>query len=478
MQTPFMTRLFLDISTSSHLRFAPPNKFTRMERRLADALGPSGVELVHFDSLKKEFVTSRLPEFDPSQSFGLTWTGPRPQAHAPNLTQAISKIRLLTRAYAKRLASRRAANCDAPIDLIQEFANLMPFMSSDQRKLMARALNILGNNVTEEKLIAWINQECWADVITTSKTQNASFEARDCLLLVGASWCHIDFDALTRLKRHSGLSIVGFIFDLIPVHSPAIVTAEQRARYLAFLTQMATICDGLLVPSSNIATDLVAFLERHGAREPRIEAIPLCGGLNHPAPTRPSQRIHALGLEQRRFVLTASPLRHRKNQLWAFELWKKAHNLLGAQAPALIFAGPLVELNILSHLTKDKSWKSVADYLSGPSDEELAWLYEHAQFSIYPSLITGLGMPILESIERNCPCICATDIMVPEALQGYVFNTSPSESNWLGNIVHLSEDRSPMPSAGPETTLPRRTWDDIASEIREFVDSLARAKAQ
>lgn len=49
-------------------------------------------------------------------------------------------------------------------------------------------------------------------------------------------------------------------------------------------------------------------------------------------------------------------------------------------------------------------------------DEELRWLYEHAQALLFPSLYEGFGLPALEAQLAGCPVIASTAGPLPEVL--------------------------------------------------------------
>jgi Glycosyltransferase len=52
------------------------------------------------------------------------------------------------------------------------------------------------------------------------------------------------------------------------------------------------------------------------------------------------------------------------------------------------------------------------------TNDALAILYEECAFTVYPSLMEGFGLPILESLWHGRPCICANFGAMAETARG------------------------------------------------------------
>jgi len=50
------------------------------------------------------------------------------------------------------------------------------------------------------------------------------------------------------------------------------------------------------------------------------------------------------------------------------------------------------------------------------TDDEVAWLFDHALALIFPSLYEGFGLPIVEAQARGCPVIAARSSSIPEVI--------------------------------------------------------------
>ena len=62
------------------------------------------------------------------------------------------------------------------------------------------------------------------------------------------------------------------------------------------------------------------------------------------------------------------------------------------------------------------------------SDDELAALFETATFTIYPSLVEGYGLPIVESLWLGRPCLCHSQgVMAELAMEGGCLTTDMAD---------------------------------------------------
>ncbi|WP_166792663.1 glycosyltransferase family 4 protein [Cryobacterium algoricola] len=96
------------------------------------------------------------------------------------------------------------------------------------------------------------------------------------------------------------------------------------------------------------------------------------------------------------------------------------------------------------------------------SDEEIAWLYEHAVALVFPSLYEGFGLPIVEAQTRRCPVVCSDEPIMHEVGGSSVlyFNSnSPSEA--VARVAELRESvglREKLIEAGVRNSA-RFSWD-------------------
>ncbi|MGF1678380.1 MAG: glycosyltransferase [Candidatus Methylacidiphilales bacterium] len=116
------------------------------------------------------------------------------------------------------------------------------------------------------------------------------------------------------------------------------------------------------------------------------------------------------------YVATLEP---RKNHLALMEacgvLWDEGHAfeliLVGKEGPG---QGKQIAAKIRNWTEAGKPLR----WLAGLSDRGVKRLYRQASFTVYPSLVEGFGLPILESLWFGAPCLCHHDGAVAETARG------------------------------------------------------------
>jgi glycosyltransferase involved in cell wall biosynthesis len=476
-----MATIFTDISTTMHLRFRAPCKFSRVERGLARCFERDGGRTVRFDISRGEFVAAELPDFDVNASFIEDVTDWNFSTERPNFSQRFALILFHLKSAgitALPLFRTPVKQSGLAHGLAWHLAQLFTFIPYERRLALARQIGIFSNYDLRTNFEWWLKERGYKTQFGWEEQRGfdppkVEFTAGDVLVLAGASWCHIDFPALARLKQRGGLKIVGLIYDLLPIDNPALVTVDQRNRYIDYVRSMAKTCDVLITPSREIANAVIDFFGRNVATNTsRIVPISLCPGITISASTVPSARITELRLHERSFVLAVSSIRIRKGQLWAFGLWKKVWSRFGARAPVLIFAGEVPEPAASKcFFDEDLLWEAAVNLLRGPSDEELAWLYKNALFTLYPSIEGGLGMPIMEALSYGKYCLCGDAPSLKEAGQGITFNAGLDNAQWLREILRLIEEPEHLAAMNKLVAhaYRSRSWDDVAHEIERLL---------
>ena len=263
---------------------------------------------------------------------------------------------------------------------------------------------------------------------------------------------------------------VAFFFDAIPLTHPEFTPARTVARFPAFMVELLRF-DGVAAISQTTADHLTGYWHWLGEIDPPpVHVVPLgCvpPPATHAAPVGPLPR-----------VLCVSTIEGRKNHL----------ALLDA-AEALWSAGLRFELRLVGLPRPETAASALqrieqlqADgrplHFDGVLDEtalEAAWA--GCAFSVYPSEIEGYGLPIVESLARGKPCICAATGAPGELVAGGgCLGVAPANSANLADALRrlLTDSALQVRLTTEARNRPLVTWRDSASDLLAWMGTLRR----
>ena len=164
--------------------------------------------------------------------------------------------------------------------------------------------------------------------------------------------------------------------------------------------------DGVAAISADSAASLREYWRWLGVKNvPPVEAIPLAVDPLSPTLASDAPRPRPDSLPR---ILSVGTLEGRKNHLAllqaAMSLWDSGVQfelqLLGLARPDT--AKPALDLiAILQRAGRPLLFEGSV------TDERLHAAYRECSFTVYPSLIEGFGLPVLESLQHGRPCICS-----------------------------------------------------------------------
>lgn len=204
---------------------------------------------------------------------------------------------------------------------------------------------------------------------------------------------------------------VALFHDAIALRFPELTPPATVARMPSYLRELAQF-DGIAAVSEDSAQALREFWRWLGLENPPpVQAIPL--GLE-PVERQPAP---AAGTMPR--VLCVSTIEGRKNHLALLEA-----------AESLWRAGVVFELELIGMPRADTGAAALARlrelqtagrsliYHGVVGDSALHAAYARASFTVYPSLMEGFGLPVLESLQHGRPCVCLGTGALGEAGRG------------------------------------------------------------
>ena len=213
-------------------------------------------------------------------------------------------------------------------------------------------------------------------------------------------------------SRH-GLKTAFVYYDAIPLKHPDYADAEPK--HSEYMQQLA-LADLIIPISQYAADDLVSFYLNRLYFQ--VETLPEIAPLLLPAevPDRERQMPSYSGNPPRLF-LAVGTIEPRKNQLGllqAFQRFCDEHPEHEAQLVLIGNIHPAVAEDILKAVQKNPKTK----YLEYADDKTLNDYYVKCDFTVFPSIEEGYGLPIVESLWFGKPCLCANFGSMGEVAKG------------------------------------------------------------
>lgn len=476
-------KLLFDVTTTARTAYDPPVGTTRVERTvLADLhreLGSSGLALVKFHkgrfvrltSPEAETITSliaspqqqaaRNEDHQAAQKAGQPHRDAESRRPEPPMTAA-RRIRLIARALIERYPE--AYRAQALRDATGIYVGL--------RSLFFLTLAALKR--TPARPAAAKRHPDEIDMTTLRPLSPSWPPAEDFpdftdLITLGNGWDYFDYEALYAMKKRSGLRVHGFVHDLITIDYPQFFHNPAKSSLIhRHYAELCHLCDTLICNSFATRDALRQFIRAEGLPEPKIAVAQLPAFASDALePVQPPD------VTDEPFVLFVSTIEVRKNHRVLLNVWRECLRE-GKTMPRLVLVGRLGwgVAPIMEMLAWDPMLQDHVTVLHDITDAQLAWLYDHCLFTVYPSIIEGWGLPIGEALGRGRICLHTSDPAQREAAQNLMPALHPDDFlGWKAAILELAEhpDRRERLEAKVRAEFKPITRERFCAAVREAI---------
>lgn len=265
-----------------------------------------------------------------------------------------------------------------------------------------------------------------------------------------------------------GLRCAWIFYDAIPWNLRGMYPPQAAAAHRAYMEGLNAFAKVLTI-SRYSRDSLIRFLAgtpgRTAALDERIEACPLPDEfLETPRVTtvKPPNRGGVVR------ILSVGTVEPRKNHLALLEAFARLRAKTAKRVELVIAGGkPYPELAAQVQDFIDKT--PGVSWVVGADDARLRELYDACDFTVYPSLEEGFGLPIAESLWNARPCICRNASSMKEvAAEGggcLMVETADSEA-MAEAMLRLTDDDELREELGEQATLRRfRTWREYGRDV-------------
>ena len=272
--------------------------------------------------------------------------------------------------------------------------------------------------------------------------------------------------------QSQGVACMPLIHDVMPIIHPEWFNSQHIAVFSDWLTAHLRHSDRFLTNSRRTAEDLARVAPSLGV-DRALDIVPVPLGADY-AVAEPT--VVELPDGMGRYLLVVGTLEPRKNQrivLDAFDRLRGAHPDLG-----LILVGKegwLVD-DLVRRIRNHPELDHRLLWLGGIDDAQLAWLYSNAFLAVTPSRYEGLGVPVMEALDRGCATISSSGGALPEAAQGAAELFEPDDLDELLRLVSLHLDdpdhhrRAVLHAEAYTSPTWSMTASAVATEIRHLLE--------
>ena len=265
---------------------------------------------------------------------------------------------------------------------------------------------------------------------------------------------------------------VAIFHDAIGLKYPELTPPATVARLPAYLRELLAF-DGVAAVSEDSAVSLRDYWRWLGLTDtPPVQAIPL----GRHAPIIANAANSSAGGIAR--VLCVGTIEGRKN-----------HGALLEACESLWAAGVKFELELIGLARPDTAGATLAriaalqkagrplHYHGVVSRTALQAAYARCAFTVYPSLLEGFGLPVLESIDHGKPCICSSGGALGESATGggCIALETVDAPSLAAAVRRLLQDPTELAALSVAARArPFRSWSDYAADLTEWMNRVRR----
>jgi len=256
--------------------------------------------------------------------------------------------------------------------------------------------------------------------------QPPPFKTDDIYISLGLDWDQKDYEYLFSEKRLINFKVLLICYDIIPVKYQHLFFGEVAPLFARYFANLAWCADEVLCISECTKRDLTLLLAELGTPIPPMSVIKL--GCELPYGNSQDQLSpEVASLAETKFIMLVSTIERRKNHEILYRAYTRLVEKGVKKIPILVFVGMpgwgVSEL--MSDLKLDFRIRPHIRMLNHVSDGDLAWLYRNTEFTVFPSLYEGWGIPVAESLAAGKFCLASNTASLPEVGEDLVEYIDP-----------------------------------------------------
>jgi alpha-1,2-rhamnosyltransferase len=314
---------------------------------------------------------------------------------------------------------------------------------------------------------------------TSSKLSSVEFEKGDILLMLDSSWHMPIWKAIDKAKSQS-VFIVFTAYDLIPLSHPQFCDEYLVKVFSDFYAKAIQQANGFIAISESVKKDVERYIQQVEPtliKQKQFNYFHL-GADFHQQLKNIKIRDELINLYQldAQHYLIVSTIEPRKNHVYlldAFEqIWRESE--LSVTLTIVGRVGWKVDA-LMARINQHPELGRRLFVFHDLTDAELSYCYEHATALIFPSIVEGFGLPIIEAFQHGLPVI-ASDIPVHREIAGNLaYYISLDDPLCLVNLIGQIQRQGIAPEHLPGNDYHWLTWQEATHLLLRKLVSMAQA---
>ena len=266
---------------------------------------------------------------------------------------------------------------------------------------------------------------------------------------------------------------VAIFYDAIPLKFPELTPAGTVARFPAYLRELL-LFDGVAAISEDSADSLRDYWKWLGVDgAPSVQAIPL--GIDRPHALQAGETASATSVPR---LLSVGTIEGRKNHVALLDacetLWREG---LVFEMELIGLPRPDTAATAMAKIDALRASGRALIFHGSASETALHKAYARSSFTVYPSLIEGFGLPVLESLQYGKPCVCSARGALGESARGggclaLESVDAASLTSAMRRLLKDSAELAALAAAARQRKL--KIWSAYAGEFTAWMRTLAR----
>jgi len=269
----------------------------------------------------------------------------------------------------------------------------------------------------------------------------------DVLLLLDSTW-YLNIWPTVKMAKEKDAKIIAVIYDLIPITHSQFCDDFLVQVFKKWFYDSLEYVDGFITISETVKNDLISFLDvEFGDRvkSKKFDYFLLGSDFSYTQVQKSSVRTELKDMfklgETYLIVCTIEPRKNHKYLLDVFDkLWEKG---IDVNLCIVGKVGWKVE-ETMNRINGHKLLGTKLFHWSNLNDEELLYCYQNSKMLIFPSVVEGFGLPIVESLTNKLPVLASDTPIHREVGQDVVgyFDLNNSD-DLVQQLIDIEENSIP-----------------------------------